>query len=72
MHSKRWWQSVAVWGGVLSLLTAFGLAGISFDPLTGNFSGNIYTLWASFTTLAGGVMAIVGRLRATTSIRRWK
>lgn len=72
MKTKRWWQSVAVWGGVLSLLTAFGLAGLTFDPLTGNFSGNIYTLWASFSTLAGGVMAIVGRVRATTRIGHWK
>jgi len=70
MATKRWWQSMAVWGGLLSLLTAFGLAGISFDPLTGDFSGNIYTLWGSLTAFAGGLMAIVGRVRAITKIGR--
>lgn len=68
MQTKRWWQSVAVWGGVLSLLTALGLAGITFDPVSGDFSGNIYTLCGSITAFAGGVMAIAGRLRAITRI----
>ncbi|BCH22481.1 hypothetical protein [Mesorhizobium sp. L-8-3] len=68
MQTKRWWQSVAVWGGVLSIATALGLAGITFDPASGDFSGNIYTLWGSITAFSGGVMAIVGRLRAVTRI----
>lgn len=70
METKPWWRSVAVWGGVLSVLTACGLAGISFDPLTGDFSGNIYTLWGSITGFAGGLMAIVGRVRAVARIGR--
>lgn len=70
MQTKRWWQSMAVWGGLLSLLTAIGLAGISFDPVTGDFSGNIHTLWGSITAFAGGVMAIVGRFRAVSRIGR--
>jgi hypothetical protein len=68
--SKRWYRSVAVWGGVLSIATALGLAGITFDPVTGDFSGNIYTLWGSITAFAGGAMAILGRLRAVTKIGR--
>lgn len=68
METKRWWKSVAVWGGILSIATALGLAGIQFDPVTGDFSGNIYTLWGSITAFAGGVMAILGRLRAVARI----
>ncbi|MGO4834292.1 hypothetical protein AB4144_18705 [Rhizobiaceae sp. 2RAB30] len=68
MQSKHWWQSMAIWGGVLSVATALGLAGITIDPVTGDFSGNIYTLWGSVTALAGGIMAIVGRLRAVSRI----
>lgn len=68
MQTKHWWQSVAVWGGVLSVATAVGLAGITFDPGTGDFSGNIYTLWGSVSAFAGGIMSIVGRLRAVTRI----
>lgn len=70
MRTKRWWESVAIWGGLLSMLTALGLAGIQFDPETGDFSGNIYTLWGSISAFVGGFMAIVGRLRAVTRIGR--
>jgi hypothetical protein len=66
--AKPWWQSIAVWGGIFAILPLLGVAGLQFDPATGDFSGNIYQLWASITAAAGGAAAIFGRIRATARI----
>jgi hypothetical protein len=68
--SKRWWQSVTVWAGLFMLLNAAGLAGLNIDFATGDFSGNIYELWASVSGALAGIAAIYGRIRAATRIGR--
>ncbi len=55
--SKAWWQSKAVWGGIVAAAGAIGdmfVNGVRPENLT---------------ALAGAAMAIYGRLVATTAIK---
>lgn len=67
---KPWWQSLAVWGGILTVLSGLGLTGIQIDVETGDFHGNVYALCASVMNLLTGVAAVYGRVRAVTRIGR--
>jgi hypothetical protein len=66
--AKPWYRSIAVWGGIFAILPLLGVTGLQFDPTTGDFSGNIYQLWASITAAGGGVAATIGRIRAKARI----
>ncbi|MER8745890.1 hypothetical protein NKI89_24915 [Mesorhizobium sp. M0309] len=67
---KPWWQSIAVWAGVFSLLNSAGLAGINIDFSTGDFTGNIHELGASLVGFAASAGMIWGRIRATTRLHK--
>lgn len=68
MDSKFWWQSRAVWGGVIAILAGIApLVGVVIDPDTQ------HALIESLTGLCaavGGLLALVGRLRASTTVQR--
>ena len=66
---KPWWQSKTVWGGLISILPSLGIVGFQLDIDTGDFSGNIYTLWPQIVSIAGGVMAIYGRATAKLRVK---
>lgn len=67
-RTKPWWQSITILAGVFMLLNAVGLTGLQIDWETGDFSGNIYDVYASVAQLTAGAAAIFGRLRAATRI----
>jgi hypothetical protein len=57
MDSKHWWQSKAVWGGIVAVVGAVGdmfVKGVTAENLT---------------AMAGALVAIYGRLVATTAIK---
>ncbi|MDX1117016.1 hypothetical protein GOL29_03070 [Sinorhizobium medicae] len=65
---KPWYLSTGMWGGILAvLLSSSGLA-LNVDLETGEFSGNIYDLGTQLGTMLAGVIAMVGRYRATAPI----
>lgn len=66
--AKPWWQSLTIWAGLLTMLSSLGFAGLSFDPATGDFTGNIFQLWASLTTTVTGAATVWGRIRATVRV----
>ncbi|RUW22146.1 MULTISPECIES: hypothetical protein [unclassified Mesorhizobium] len=66
--AKPWWQSLAVWAGVFSLLNSAGLAGINIDFSTGDFNGNIHELGASLIGFVTSIGMIWGRIHAKTRI----
>ncbi len=68
MDSKYWWQSRAVWGGVIAIVAGIGpLVGVAVDADTQN--ALIECLTGLFAAV-GGLLALVGRLRASTTIQR--
>lgn len=67
--SKPWWQSKTVWGGLISVLPSLGIVGLNIDIDTGDFSGNIYTLWPQLVSIAGGGLAIFGRIKAKVNVK---
>ena len=68
IEAKPWWKSLTVWSGLLTVLTSFGFAGLAFDPLTGDFNGNVYELGASLSAFLSGAGAIYGRIRARVRV----
>jgi len=62
---KPWWQSTTVLGSLAVVLSqAAGLAGIHLD------AGQLLEIGTSLVGLAGGLVAIWGRVRAAQPIRR--
>jgi hypothetical protein len=58
MESKRWWQSKAVWGGIVGAVGAIGdmvVKGITPESLM---------------SLAGALIAIYGRIVASSAITK--
>jgi hypothetical protein len=58
LDSKRWWQSKAVWGGIIAALGAVGDMCMNGGPSPANV-----------TAFAGALYAIYGRVVATTVIK---
>jgi hypothetical protein len=58
MDSKRWWQSKAIWGGVIAVVSAIGDA-----VMRGQLKPE------DITGIAGGLLAIYGRAVAKTEIK---
>ena len=67
MDSKYWWQSRAVWGGVIAIVAGIGpLVGVVLEPDTQN--ALIECLTGLFAAV-GGLLALIGRLQASTTIQ---
>ena len=60
-NAKPWYLSITFLAGVFFVLQGFGLAGVNIDFQTGDFSGNIYELWASISSM---VRRLRGHLRS--------
>jgi hypothetical protein len=58
VDSKKWWQSKAVWGGIVTIVSAIGDMVTKGQPTADNLM-----------TLAGGILAVYGRVMATTAIK---
>ena len=67
--SKSWYASKTVWGGLIAILPSLGIVGFNIDIDTGDFSGNIYTLWPQLVSIGGGLLAIYGRAVAAVKIK---
>ena len=61
--SKNWWQSEGVWGGLAALLA--GVAGMMGWEIGAT---EINDMLLSAMALIGGVLAIIGRIKATSKI----
>lgn len=60
--TKRWYESTAVWGGIVAIISvALQLLGKSISPDDQN---NLAQQLALIGGAAGGVLAIVGRIKA--------
>lgn len=67
--AKPWWHSKTVWGGLVAILPSLGIVGFNIDVDTGDFSGNIYTLWPQLVSVGGGALAIYGRATASLKLK---
>lgn len=69
---KNWYESKAMWGGILAIVFSSSGIALNIDFTTGDFSGNIYQLWAQIGGALAGVMAVYGRMTAKTPIGKRK
>lgn len=67
--TKKWWQSLGVWGGVIATISAIFTAAIG--AIDAQFGTHLAAAgWVTMVTSAlGGIVAIIGRLRAATTIK---
>lgn len=68
---KPWYQSKAVWGAILTLVSTIGLAGVSYDAETNTLMIQLDTLtsWAlAAGGTLGGLLSLIGRFSAKTKI----
>jgi len=64
--SKGWWQSRAVWGGLVAALAGIGgLFGLNLDEVT---QGMAVDAAVQLATVVGALLAVIGRVRATKKI----
>lgn len=66
IDSKPWYWSVGVWGAITTLIAS--IAGLFKSQLDPQLLSDIQTWLISVVTLAGGAIALWGRLRATRRI----
>lgn len=67
MDSKSWYQSRAVWGGIVSI--AFSVAGLFGHDVSGKVDqATVANALVTLGAAVGGVLAIYGRIKATTKI----
>ncbi|MFZ5650158.1 MAG: hypothetical protein ACOY4I_04800 [Bacillota bacterium] len=67
METKKWWQSKAVWGGLVAVGGAVaGAFGIQVDEQT---KADIVDCIMVMAGAAGGMLAIYGRLKADKKIK---
>lgn len=63
---KKWWMSKTVWGVIVMLISsALATTGI---PLTPEIQGTIVELIMQGITVAGGALAVYGRITAKAEI----
>jgi len=64
---KKWWQSQAIIGGIIAVASACaGLVGIVIDTDT---QVQLADLFIVMSTAAGGMLAIIGRIKASRKIK---
>ncbi len=65
-NSKAWYQSKAVWGGLIAVLASVLQArGMEVSPVA---QGDLAEAGTSLVGAVGGLLAVYGRLSAKTSI----
>lgn len=66
-ENKAWWQSKAIWGGIVTLgSVAAGAFGIYVDTQT---QAEIMDYLVVGAGAVGGLLAIIGRLKANKKIK---
>lgn len=65
---KKWYHSKAVWGGIVSSLA--GLAGVFGFVVDADAQAQITNLCLAVGSAVGGLLAIYGRVRASSVIKR--
>jgi len=65
---KFWWQSRAVWGGVVSI--GVGVASLFGRVIDADAQTTLTDLAVNGAVVAGGLLAVFGRLRAKSPIAR--
>lgn len=65
-ETKKWWQSSAVWGGLVAVLA--GIFGIFGYTLGADDQGAITAILASVAGSIGGAIAVYKRIKATKAI----
>lgn len=71
INVKPWWQSRAVWGAILTIVSSIGLAGISYDADSNTLVIQLDTLTTWVLAAGGpigGLLALMGRVRAGARI----
>ena len=67
-NSKKWWQSKAVWGGLIAAGSA--VAGLLFDVYIDEATqAQVVDLVLVVAGGAGGLLAIFGRIKANKGIK---
>jgi hypothetical protein len=71
MNSKNWYESKGVWGGIVAVLAGImAMAGHSLSPQTQQvIVDNGVGIATAVATIAGGLVAIYGRLKADKVIK---
>lgn len=71
METKAWYQSKAVWGGIIAVVSGIlGLFGKQIDKETQEFlSQSAVELSTAVMTIIGGIVAIYGRIKADKLIK---
>lgn len=65
-QTKDWYESITVWGGIVAAASPILTPLVAHLGLT--MSPAFQTSLAGFLAAAGGVLAVIGRMRATTTI----
>lgn len=63
---KAWYQSKAVWGGLIAVLAA--IAGVFGYTIGGEDQAALVEAISAAAGVVGGIMAVWGRVKATKSI----
>ena len=67
VETKKWWESKAVWGGLIAVVSAVaGAFGIAVDGATQDQIAEYAVVVAG---AVGGMLAIYGRLKADKEIK---
>jgi hypothetical protein len=62
-ESKAWWQSSGIWGGIAAGAAGIaGVFGVHWD------AGQLTLILTDSVAIAGAVIAIIGRVKATLRI----
>lgn len=71
METKKWWQSRAVWGGIIAVISGvIGVFGKQIPAETQEFlSEQAVNIATAIGTVFGGVLAVYGRIRADKLIK---
>lgn len=66
MEAKKWWESKAVWGGIVAVLAgASGLFGIT---LGADEQAQVADAAMAIASAVGGLLAVYGRVKADKKV----
>jgi hypothetical protein len=67
METKKWFESIGVWGGIVALIA--GIAGGFGYAVGPEEQAAIATAITALASAIGGAIAIYGRMKAKTTIQ---
>lgn len=65
-ETKPWWQSRTLWGGIVAV--GAGVAGLFGVDLDAETQSQLATHAAAIASAAGGLLAVYGRVKASTRV----